>query len=372
MCKIVLAIAIATVTTGFLPASHADESTAWVIKPGVVGIDFDNKRGLDDDGIGGSLGLEYRYGNWGTELQGYEFDTELQTTGGDVDIFGGAINQYYYFKPRSRFNPYISMGVGHADFDVGAIDSKETQGSVGVGFESLLGRGLSLWADIRAVHGFDDSTTDGALGVGLAYRFGESSKKVVSEPIEPLIEPKADSDFDGVIDRLDSCPETRMGEKVDSNGCALDSDLDGITDANDKCAGTPSGVKVDRYGCKLKTTRVEEVQLDVHFELNSSALQNEYSAEIEKLAKFMKKYSDLNVVLEGHTDSTGEEDYNQMMSTKRADAVKQALIQNFGVTPDRISVRGFGEMNPVAGNETREGRAKNRRVIAALTKTVEE
>lgn len=372
MSKNILGIAVAALTVAYLPITNAEEPTGWVLKPGIKAIGFDSKRGLEDDGIGGSLGLEYRYGHWGTELHGYGFDTEQKLTDGDVDILGGVVNQYYYFKPGARFNPYVSIGGGHADFDAGALDSKETQGSAGIGFESVIGKNLSLWADLRVVHGFDDSTTDGTLGLGLAYRFGGDDKKVKPVSIAPVSRPDVDGDFDGVIDRLDRCTNTTHGEVVDSNGCTLDTDGDGVADANDKCAGTSKGTKVDRDGCKLKVTRVDEVRLDVRFEINSSALRNGYSAEIEKLAQFMKKHSDLGVILEGHTDSTGAENYNQSISTKRADAVKRVLIDNFNIGSNRITVKGFGESNPVATNKTSEGRAENRRVIAALTKTVEE
>ncbi len=97
------------------------------------------------------------------------------------------------------------------------------------------------------------------------------------------------------------------------------------------------------------------------FELGGSTLSAEGKAEITALiAKFEGKTAD-SVIIEGHTDSSGDAAFNQQLSEKRAEAVKAELVAN-GAKAEKITVVGYGESKPVADNDTREGRAANRRV----------
>ncbi|MHC6527152.1 MULTISPECIES: OmpA family protein [unclassified Vibrio] len=97
------------------------------------------------------------------------------------------------------------------------------------------------------------------------------------------------------------------------------------------------------------------------FALNSTELKPESEQHLGELVDFLNKYPQANVEIVGHTDSSGTEKYNQMISEKRAQSVKNDLMKR-GISANRISARGEGESNPVADNSTREGRAKNRRV----------
>jgi OOP family OmpA-OmpF porin len=82
---------------------------------------------------------------------------------------------------------------------------------------------------------------------------------------------------------------------------------------------------------------------------------------IDKLVKFLEKYQNRNVLIEGHTDSVGSETYNLGLSQRRADAVRAALISK-GISENRITAKGYGESRPVASNTTAAGRQQNRRV----------
>ena len=86
----------------------------------------------------------------------------------------------------------------------------------------------------------------------------------------------------------------------------------------------------------------------------------------------MRKYPSANLVLEGHTDSTGAASYNKSLSKKRADAVKKVLVEEFNISTDRITTEGYGEEKPIADNGTSEGRAENRRVEAIMKATTQE
>ncbi len=100
---------------------------------------------------------------------------------------------------------------------------------------------------------------------------------------------------------------------------------------------------------------------NILFEFDSANIKAGSERTIDKIAQFLTDYPDQKIKIEGFTDSVGEENYNQELSQRRADAVKQALIDS-GVSADRISTEGMGEEFPVASNDTTAGRLENRRV----------
>ena len=111
-----------------------------------------------------------------------------------------------------------------------------------------------------------------------------------------------------------------------------------------------------------------EVKLEIYFDTDSAVVKPEYYPEIEKIANFLKEHPDMKIEIQGHTDSVGPADYNLKLSQRRAEAVKKILVEKFGISPDRIIAKGYGETKPIAPNDTEEGRAKNRRVIAVPIK----
>ncbi|MBI4833033.1 MAG: OmpA family protein [Candidatus Lindowbacteria bacterium] len=104
----------------------------------------------------------------------------------------------------------------------------------------------------------------------------------------------------------------------------------------------------------------------VLFDVNEYTLKPGAEDNLSKVADILIKYPDSNIVVEGHTDSTGEETYNQWLSEKRAQSVANFLISR-GVASIRITTMGYGETRPVATNDTPEGRQQNRRVELHIT-----
>jgi outer membrane protein OmpA-like peptidoglycan-associated protein len=100
---------------------------------------------------------------------------------------------------------------------------------------------------------------------------------------------------------------------------------------------------------------------DVLFATDESELKGGAVSNLGKLASFLNEYQDRTVIIEGHTDSVGSEDYNLGLSQRRADAVRRYLM-NQGVSANRLSATGMGKGSPVASNETATGRQQNRRV----------
>ena len=113
---------------------------------------------------------------------------------------------------------------------------------------------------------------------------------------------------------------------------------------------------------------IDRLTIHVNFDFDRSDITEADVAELKKAINFLRKYPDARVKVEGHTDSKGTEEYNQKLSERRADAVRQYLIKEGAVKKAMISATGYGELRPIAPNETKdgkdnpEGRAENRRV----------
>jgi OmpA-OmpF porin, OOP family len=172
-----------------------------------------------------------------------------------------------------------------------------------------------------------------------------------------------DSDGDGVFDNNDKCPDTPKGAPVDENGCPKDSDGDGVPDYLDKCPNTPAGTQVDESGCAKADTVVKEITLsgDTNFEFNKAMLLSSAYPELNKLAKSIKGNPNKRWQVIGHTDAIGSDSYNMNLSRERAQAVVNYLISQ-GVNSSQLEVVPMGESQPIATNDTQEGRAMNRRV----------
>ncbi|PXW91222.1 outer membrane protein OmpA-like peptidoglycan-associated protein [Nitrosomonas sp. Nm84] len=105
---------------------------------------------------------------------------------------------------------------------------------------------------------------------------------------------------------------------------------------------------------------------DVLFRTNMAQLEVNGLRTVHKLADFLKQYPERTVLIEGHTDSTGSDSYNQGLSERRAHAVRMALLDS-GISSNRIAAKGYGESFPVASNDTAENRQLNRRVEIILS-----
>ncbi|MGE5175551.1 MAG: OmpA family protein [Hyphomicrobiales bacterium] len=152
----------------------------------------------------------------------------------------------------------------------------------------------------------------------------------------------------------------------------LDSDGDGVPDRIDRCPGTPRGTKVDATGCPEKAKALFEegkkslILEGVNFVTDSAELTHESRATLDRVAASLRDWPEVDVEVGGHTDSVADAKYNMDLSQRRAEAVRQYLIDK-GVAPSRLTAKGYGETRPIATNDTPDGRARNRRV--ELTKT---
>ncbi len=104
---------------------------------------------------------------------------------------------------------------------------------------------------------------------------------------------------------------------------------------------------------------------DVLFPLNSSYLTDQAKEELDKLVALLEEYPGASLIVDGHTDATGTEEYNQWLSEKRAESVKKYAVSK-GLAENRISTHGYGQTKPIAANNTKEGRQQNRRVEVTI------
>jgi len=121
------------------------------------------------------------------------------------------------------------------------------------------------------------------------------------------------------------------------------------------------GAKVERIGEGIKITFASGILFDV----DKSDLKWEAQQNLTKLAGILKKYDDTDILIEGHTDSDGAENYNLALSNRRAQSVTNFLA-NLDVDATRFTMMGYGETQPIASNETAAGKAQNRRVEVAI------
>ena len=122
-----------------------------------------------------------------------------------------------------------------------------------------------------------------------------------------------------------------------------------------------AGARVERVGEGIKIT----FSSGIMFDIDRAVLNDQYKGELGELATILNKYEDTNILLEGHTDSTGTEEHNLDLSKKRSQSVANYLATQ-NVNPTRFTIMGYGESQPIASNETSEGRAQNRRVEVAI------
>ncbi len=188
-----------------------------------------------------------------------------------------------------------------------------------------------------------------------------------------------DTDGDGFKDPNDQCPQEPEDKDgfEDDDGCPdPDNDKDGIPDVTDKCPMGPETFNQfeDEDGCPdtrpepskpvlVKVTKKKiEILEKVFFKTNRAVIKPESYEVLNQVAEVMVRYAYIKQVrVEGHTDDRGRDSYNLKLSQKRADAVREYLV-NQGVEPERLESMGYGETTPIDDNKTRDGRANNRRV----------
>lgn len=186
-----------------------------------------------------------------------------------------------------------------------------------------------------------------------------------------------DRDGDGFLDEVDGCPDKPEDKDgfEDADGCPdTDNDRDRILDVVDRCPDEPEDYDgdADEDGCPdiYKTIIIREDKIElkqkVYFATNEDRILSRSFGLLDEVARALNDRQTINVRIEGHTDSVGNEKYNKELSDRRAHAVRQYLMDK-GIDGGRMEALGLGEEQPIDDNRTSDGRAANRRVEFHIT-----
>jgi OOP family OmpA-OmpF porin len=392
-CAAILAAGIASTATADEDRIYASALLQYMF--------FDDTRPLEND-FGTHLALGFPVTEKFVVEVNYLARNVDGSAGGALDQTGYGADAVFFFDRDGKMDPYFVLGVGQQTDDYGTATDDYTTIAVGMGLVDEIDENLAFRADIRAYDGEDfGQSTDIAFGIGLVYYFGEAQRQaapVAAAAAAPIAVADKDTDGDGVMDSKDTCPGTAAGSKVDAAGCVLpvaaaavavvdtdgdgvadtadacpstpkgvvvladgcapDMDSDGVKDPQDKCPGTPAGTKVLADGCPIPTV----VKLEgVTFATGSDQLALSSKGTLDLAITKLKENPTVGVEVAGHTDASGNADKNRQLSQRRADAVRKYLLDG-GVPESQVTARGYGPDEPIATNDTPEGRAANRRV----------
>lgn len=391
-----LALAAVFALGAYNASAENDIQQGLYLAPSFTYILYDKDYDLDD-GAGASISFGYKYESpWSAEITLLMAESQFknETTAVDGEHFQVRMDGLYHIEQDRDIHPFVVAGLGYGEWEYdNDTNTDDNQLNVGVGLISQAGERYAWRSDLRLVYDLDEGGIHSLVNIGVSYFFGAGKKPtppvaVVDTdedsvpddqdqcPSTPLNAPvlsngcPKDSDNDSVSDFLDQCPGTAAGIAVTPNGCAADSDNDGIPDSIDACAATPTHARVDEKGCRVKLLEAVKISMQINFKSGSADVLAEHYSEIGKAGEFMRQYPDSAVIIEGHSDSQGAAAFNKRLSQKRADSVREYLIKMYNVDESRIVAKGFGEASPIADNASREGRAKNRRVVAIIKGTV--
>ncbi|MBU2907930.1 OmpA family protein [Vibrio splendidus] len=330
-------IMCAVVAASGLAAAPSIAATTYVgAKVGVGWLDSACVSGekCDDDAIGAGIYSGYNFNDkFGIELSSDflgDYKTSFSKNGTTAafsdPLIAISLTPMYRLAVQQEFDVFFKAGpayISHGGEDDVVL-------SAGIGVEKQLSSDWALRVEYQYFDDFDDNyvqdLNSNLLSVGVSYNFGTgnttasaaaataSAVAVTQAPSEPITEPAV------VVEEKTTVVVTKAQTESFSQGM---------------------------------------------FETNSTELSTDGKIALMPLVEVLKAHPQSTVDVVGHTDSTGAAEYNMMISKKRAAAVA-AYIEEQGIEADRITASGEGEENPIASNDTAEGRAQNRRVDATI------
>ena len=308
--------------------------------------------GLDNYGI---IGAELQYNGLNTTITPelsilYSKANYKSPSTQDSKVCRVALSGVYDFDRMGPVVPLVKAGFGFENVKT-SYKGESPFIDLGVGakipFNDVVALKLEAMYMLNYNNAVDHNRRDSnlALLAGLNIAFGEKAK---IEAPKPIIEtPKT---------IIETPKPIKVPPVIDG-----DDDKDGVLNSLDKCVNTPLGKLVYSDGCP------ESLNLNVHFPNDSAVINTDSLERIKSYAKFLKEHSSYSTDIIGYTSDTGTDQYNLQLSEKRAIAVQKIII-NEGVPAPKVRAEGRGRANPIADNNTAEGRATNRRIEAEITK----
>jgi OOP family OmpA-OmpF porin len=291
-------------------SSAALAADNWYLGVTASNYDLDSERASVSDIEGSQAGLQV--GKNINDSLAIELGYGANVGNDDFDV-ASLSGVLWLTDPAATWRPYVLMGINRYDFNdasnlVAGHGDSSRQLVFGLGVGTMLTNHYQFRADVRGMGGMDEAGEDVGFQLSINRSFGSAAVRQPITASAPAVEQQ---------------PEMRM-----------------VT-----------------------------IRLNVQFEFNKATVLAVYGEQLQSIASAMKAHGDIELVLEGHTDSRGSDAYNIDLSSRRAAAVKQKLAADYGIYAERISSVGYGESRPIASNQTDEGRARNRRVVGEMSFT---
>ena len=322
MKRFLLPFLVPILLVTMLTVAHAGVTAeSFSVSPYIGGYSFLGREHLETRPVYGVRAGYNFTKNFGTEAVFDFVKTEGEVDRGHIDVYNWHLDALYHFMPAGPVVPYLAAGYGGQSRDSHASDvGDSTHGAFnyGGGVKFFVRDGLAVRGDVRGLLLKHDENTyhNVEYTVGVDFLFGgvKPMAAAIAQPAPPQEE---------------APPVVAPQEPA------------------------PGHFKY----C---------ITLHGEFDIDRALIRPEYRPEIARVGEFMKKYPTTTAVIEGHTDNVGSAEHNLDLSQRRAEAVVNDLVENFGIERSRLSAKGYGLTRPVADNATDEGRQKNRRIEAII------
>jgi OOP family OmpA-OmpF porin len=324
MKRIVIGI-VMVLMVAIVPAGHAQvKAGSFSVTPFIGGYTFEGNEDLKTAPVFGLRGGYNFTQNVGIEgfFSYVPTEDKSRVENPDERVYGYGIEGLYHFLPERRLVPFLAVGVGGMSYDRtgGLGDRNKLMVDYGAGLKFFLTDNVALRADVRHVLPFNDRYNNLLYTVGLNFSWGGEKKPAMvatraAEPI-PVTEAKPEPKAEEPVVILASEPkvEEKVAEKV----------------------------MVAAAEPKIIVLAFE----DIHFDFDKSTLKPEAKTILKRNIQLLKDNPKTKVRIAGYTSASGTEAYNQKLSERRANAVRDYLIKEGIITPDRLTTIGYGEANP--------------------------
>lgn len=406
--RTIIALLVATlVLTQYSVASAGNKGGTFSVSPVIGGVTFEGDTKLEVSPLfGGRVGYNF------TDSLGIEalFDfaeTKFKDTDTARDYYRYGGELLYHFMPKNKFVPYLAAGAAGMNFNKTAAGQTDHNTKeifdYGVGFKYFVTEDVAWRADVR--HLFNNQHQEWNYTIGLYIPFGGTPAvtKLADPPPAPANLPKelAQLPPSNTLAGLSALPSSILkGEastlswvSQNARSCEIDQGIGSVATKGSmpvtpgsniqytlSCTGeggtakSSASVQVREPALKpvvvAKASKAAErfcnkpAILMINFDVDKHDIKPQYHNELKTVGDFLKEFPQSHGEIAGHTDSTHTKAYNQKLSERRANSVKEYIIKNFDIAPERISSKGYGKDKPIATNKTKEGKAKNRRIEA--------
>lgn len=422
--------ACAVVLTMATVAAAGEREGAFSISPFVGGYTFDGDQHLKTAPVFGlRLGYDLTK-NWGVEAVADYLATEGTRNNRSVNALSYRLDILYNFLPDGPLVPYLAVGGGGITYGHGheglKISDRTTDATInaGGGVKYFVTDSVALRADARQLfllESPDSPKYNWEYTAGLTFLFGGAAPVRAAAPKPapapapvakpaPAPEPKPAPVVAPAPAPVPPAPAVNMsvtpssvtkGETAtlswsskNATNCNIEPGIGSvqpqgsmtITPADNvaytlTCNGDggtanstakvavilPAPVVVVPPAAAPAPKLCSPAVINIQFDTNKADIKPQYRDELKNLADFLNEFPNASGVIEGHTDNVGSKALNMKLSQKRAETIRNYLIKEFGVAPERVKAVGYGPTKPVASNETKAGKARNRRIESNFT-----